>query len=365
MRTARLVTRLPLALCALAALASAVAIGLARLGVALPLAAPYADAHGTLMICGFFGAVIGLERATALGSGWALLAPAGAAAGVLALLARAPQEAAALGFALGAAGLTAVSGAVMRRQAALHTATLALGAAAWLVGVVRWHLAGLEPALPFWFSFLVLTIAGERLELTRMLRPAPGARAAFIVLVAAVLATATVASAGDTKAPFGLSLALLALWLARYDLARRTVRGTGLTRFIAVALLAGYAWLALAGLLVTWGALDGAGASLRDTALHALGLGFVVSMVLGHAPVIVPALTGLRVAWTPAFYAPLLLLHASIALRAAGDLAADAGLMRMGGIGNAAALALFAATLLGALLRGASAHAAAGLRTGR
>jgi hypothetical protein len=31
---------------------------------------------------------------------------------------------------------------------------------------------------------------------------------------------------------------------------------------------------------------------LRDAALHGLGLGFLFSMMLGHAPVILPAVAG-------------------------------------------------------------------------
>ncbi len=42
----------------------------------------------------------------------------------------------------------------------------------------------------------------------------------------------------------GLALLLIALWLLRFDIARKTVRRTGLTRFIALNLLIGYVWLA-------------------------------------------------------------------------------------------------------------------------
>jgi hypothetical protein len=56
-------------------------------------------------------------------------------------------------------------------------------------------------------------------------------------------------------------------------------------------------------------------------ALHALGLGFTFSMVIGHAPVIVPALAGVRLRFGAWFYAPLLLLHASLACRLFGAIA--------------------------------------------
>ena len=54
---------------------------------------------------------------------------------------------------------------------------------------------------------------------------------------------------------FGAALLALALWLLRQDIARRTVKDTGLTRFIAVCLLSGYAWLALAGAIMLGGGL--------------------------------------------------------------------------------------------------------------
>ena len=48
----------------------------------------------------------------------------------------------------------------------------------------------------------------------------------------------------------GLALLLIALWLLRFDIARKTVRRSGLTRFIALNLLIGYVWLVVSGLLV-------------------------------------------------------------------------------------------------------------------
>ena len=72
------------------------------------------------------------------------------------------------------------------------------------------------------------------------------------------------------------------------------LRATGLTRYIALCLLAGYAWLALSGVLLAMGASFDNGRALWDAALHSILLGFVFSMVFGHAPVILPAV--LRVA---------------------------------------------------------------------
>ena len=75
-----------------------------------------------------------------------------------------------------------------------------------------------------------------------------------------------------------------------------TVRGTGITRYMAVALLTGYAWLAVAGVLwLDIGQMSftdlgrAAHGTAYDAMLHAVFLGFVISMIFAHAPVIVPA----------------------------------------------------------------------------
>lgn len=186
-------------------------------------------------------------------------------------------------------------------------------------------------------------MAAERLEMTRLMRRRPGAQAALQVIVVGLIMGA--AFSGPWPAVggivFGGALAALALWLLCYDIARRTLRTTGLSRYMAVCLLSGHAWLLVAGL--AWGAFW-YGLPTRDLALHALGLGFLVGMVMGHAPVILPALTRIKVLYSPWFYVPLALLQGSLLLR---FLAATPTL---GALGNALALASFAATLLAAAL---------------
>jgi hypothetical protein len=379
--------RLPLIALGIAALVFGTLAGLARLGWHVPLAAAQAaPVHGPLMIGAFLGVVISLERAVAIGRGWALLGPALAGAGGLLAIARplvsgagaaAPASAApAVLLALGSGVLVAASVAVLRRQRTLFNAVIAIGAACWAIGNLLWlGGAGVPGVLPWWLSFLVLTIAGERLELSRFLPPAPRARTAFVAIVALMLValaldtSAIVAGSGAladglARTPLmGWSVALLALaaWLFRNDLARRTVHKEGLTRFCAVCLLSGYAWLAAGGALVlvaNAGALLphavaawSPGSSLYDAGIHALALGFVFSMVFGHAPIVLPAVLRLPLPYHPAFYVPLVLLHASLAVRLAGDLIGLPGVLRAGGLLNAVALATFMAGTLTAVLR--------------
>ena len=77
--------------------------------------------------------------------------------------------------------------------------------------------------------------------------------------------------------------------------------------------------------------------------MHAIFLGFVFSMVFAHAPVIVPAVLGVRLPFTPAMYGPLLLLHVSLAIRLAGDAGGSVTAWRWGGGLNEVAILAFLA----------------------
>jgi hypothetical protein len=350
--------RVPLLVLAFASLFAGLAAGLARLG--WPFPAPVAELavlHGPLMACGFFGTVISLERAVALSRRWGysgpLLTGLGAAAGILGL----PFATASLLVAMGSAVMTVVSVAFFRRQRELFTLTLALGALCWLLGNLVW-LAGrpIYAAVPFWIGFLVLTIAGERLELSRVLPPSAVARRVFIASLLMLLggiAVSTFAWKAGTLL-LGAGLLILSLWLMRQDVARRTVKGRGLPRFIAVCLLTGYAWLALSGLaILASGGLDYGGASY-DAALHAVLLGFVFSMVFGHAPIILPAVLRVAVPYTPYFYLPLALLHLSLLIRVTGDWMILPQWRAWGGALNGIALLAFVLGTIAAVLRGAA-----------
>lgn len=228
------------------------------------------------------------------------------------------------------------------------TVILAIGALCWLIGNTAWLAGGaLTAAVRWWLAFLVLTIAGERLELTRFLPTPAAAQRLFFAIVGGILASAALSFWQEDAGLrlFAAGLLALAVWLLRYDIARRNAQTRGLTRFIALCLLSGYCWLVLAGLLgLAGGFLPGH--PWRDATLHAVGLGFVFSMVIGHAPIIFPAVVRVKIPYHPAFYLPLMALHASLVLRILGGLGDKLSLHREGGLLNAIALLLFIATML-------------------
>ena len=173
-----------------------------------------------------------------------------------------------------------------------------------------------------------------------------GASAGPVLVLLASGLMAAIMSALLWPAPgtAALGLALLGItgWLAAHDVARRTVRASGLPRYVAVCLLVAYAWLAVAGAVWLLGGPAGDGVRY-DAVVHAVFLGFAISMVMAHAPVILPAVLLRPLPYHRALYAPVVLLHGSLALRLwAGDALGSQAAWTTGGALNIAALVSFA-----------------------
>jgi hypothetical protein len=322
--------------------------GLVRIGWLMPdLRAGLTLAHGPLMVSGFLGTLISLERAAALTRVWAYGAPLLAGLGVVALLTGMPVP---MLFAGAGLGLAVAFGHLLSRQRAVFLIVMAAGAGAWLVGNLLWlEGAPIFQTVPWLTGFLVLTIVGERLELSRLVRPSRGAQSALLVAVGIYLAglvlTVPAFALGERVA--GAGMIVMALWLLRYDIARRTIREAGLPRFIAASLLSGYVWLLIGGGL--WVVLGGAVAGpTYDAMLHVVFLGFVFGMLFAHAPIIVPAVLGRPVPFWPGFYGHLALLDVSILLRLGSDLGGWADGRRWGGLLGVVAILLFLAATAGA-----------------
>jgi hypothetical protein len=329
------------------ALVTGLAGGLWRMGWDVPSGASLAALHGPLMISGLFGTVIGLERSVAFGKGWAYVAPILSALGTVALLAGAPTVLGATLYLVAAGILAMVSGLIVRTQPAVFTFVLLVGVLSWATGSFLW-LSGerIPSVVGWWIAFLVLTIAGERLEMSRLLPQRAGSQVLFAIFVALIIAGAFMGLDSDVGARFyGLGLLACTLWLLRHDIARRNVRTAGAPRYFAVCMLAGYAWLGVAGGLMV--VIPSSGATFRyDMMLHAVLIGFVLSMVFGHALIILPAVTRLRISYTPVLYVPLVVLHVSLALRIIGGLGEANSIRQWSGVATAAAIAAFAAGLM-------------------
>lgn len=332
--------------------------GLLLLGLPVPtLVATTAADHGPLMALGFLGTVISLERAVALGRGWALAAPGLAGAGSLAVLVSVPPVIGRLLLCAAAIVLVMVYVVVHRIQPALHLKVMAAGAVCWYVATVLWLAGWSLPRLVPWLAgFLVFTIIGERLELARVAILTRTSVRRFLVgaaLLGGGLVVSTLSGVPGTTGvrAAGAGMVALALWGAAHDVARRTVKVPGVTRFMAVCLLAGYVWLFVGGMIWLIAGDLGAGVATYDAALHAVFLGFVMSMIFGHAPVIAPAVLRVRLPFAPWFYAHVALLHVSLLVRLVlGDAARIDLWWRVGGVGTELAVLGFLAASATAVL---------------
>lgn len=328
--------------------------GLLLLGLPAPLTLErLPDVHGMLMTVGFVGALIALERAVARGGGLAYAGPVGMALGALLTLSPAPVWVGGVVMLVGTLVLLFTYRPLWRRNHDPAVAIQALGAFL-VVGACALWVRGVDMpnVVPWLTGFFVLTIAGERLELARvgqLFTPAPVRRrheTQALVLAASlvgVVALGTVWPAYGWPL-FGALLIVTAVLFGLRDVARHTIRSEGLARFSAAGLLTAYAWLVVAGAL--W--LRPATSGLRyDAVLHATFLGFVMSMVLAHAPVILPAVIRRPLPYGPAFWGVFALLQGSLLLRVTADLVGVESVRTVAGVLNILALLALVATAVG------------------
>lgn len=301
-------------------------------------------AHGAVMMAGFFGALIALERVVALRRGlWVpVLAALG---GWLAWGAGQWTAAGGLWVASAAGLLWLYVWAGKNRAMSLPLAVETSGALTLLVANLAFSLGQIEAARIGWSAFLVLTIAGERRELTRLVKLPDWASKAFLLVWAGSVAAVLLAFWQPAVAVllWWITMALLAAWLLRWDVATRQWRARGWAGHTAICLVVGYVWLAVAAVLGLLG---------QTIAWHALWLGFVMAMVFGHAPIMLPALAGWRPEPTRWALLPLGVLGVSLGLRVGASVTGWADVLALAGAGHALAFVLFGAVMVRAVRRG-------------
>lgn len=309
------------------------------------------DVHGVLMVLGFLGTLVALERAVALRRTWAYAAPVALGLGGVALVAPVPLEIARVLLIIGCAIALAVLVALWRRQEDDPTATQIVGAAMALGAALLWARLDVADVLPWLAGYVILTISAERVELARLTMP-PWAGRLLLSAGTALLSATTVSLLWPSVGARGFGVLTLALvaWLSRADVARRTIHATGLPRFSAAALLSGYVWLAAAGVVWAVGGMP-RGLAAYDTVVHATFLGFAMSMVMAHAPVIFPSVLRRPLPYRSAMWIPLGLLQIGLLLRiGVGNALGLERAWQVGAVLNVVALLLFVGTAAWSLL---------------
>lgn len=244
---------------------------------------------------------------------------------------------------------------IWQRQRSYATLISLLASTAGMAGAALWA-AGVENAMivPWWGMFLVLTIVAERVELARIEFSRAGVEKRLFGEALLVYLTLPVSLlTPEWGYPLlGVTLAAVITDVACHDSARHTIRVPGLARFSATCLLVGYGWAAIAALI--WVVEGPVLAGYRyDAVVHSLTLGFVMSMIFAHAPVIVPAIARKQLPYHPVMWVTWGILQAGLLLRIVAGIRQVDGLWQFAGTLNVVAVLAFLVTTFVLIVAGA------------
>ena len=288
--------------------------------------------HGALMVGSFLGSVILLERVITIKNRYFLLLPIINGLS-LPLFYAEFQQLALICLSAGALGLCYVYLDILSRAKETSFYVMLAGAVCWLVGnllVIKSHLYPM--ALPWWISFLLLTIVGERLELTKFLPVKKIQKQLLLFLLAVAVVGLGIFFHSQGQLIGGIAIVGIVIWLLRYDMIRKSIKKDGLHRYSAVMLGIGYIWLGFYGFLLIMG---GYADISYDSLVHVFFIGFVFNMIFAHAPIILPGVGKLNFyPYHPVLYVSGLLLQVSLILRVAGNMDGWYYLRYYGGILN-------------------------------
>lgn len=328
--------------------------GLLLFGIPAPITTErLPEVHGMLLALGFVATLVSLERATALGRWYGYAAPALLGlGGLLLVVTPVPLNVGKSVLVAGMAAFTLVYLPLWRRQYDAPLLTQLLGAALGLCGAIIWlgH-GGMPRVIPWLIGFLVLTIAAERVELARItMGPKAGSRILAFGWAITIALVIGVAVPGLGSIALGVVLLALTAWLVTHDVARRTIRARGVTRYMAACILAGYVWLFVAGVVLLFG--DPSGGVAYDAVIHAVLLGYTFSMIMAHATTILPAVLRIDLPYRAAFWVPVALLQVALVVRLwLGDgLGWALGRQAGGALGVVALLLFFITALVSAIV---------------
>jgi hypothetical protein len=335
--------RLPFMLLAMINLIVGLTAGLSRIGWGINVP-DIAVHHGALMVGGFLGALIALEKAIPLKKNWVLAVPVLCA--LTPIMTVEGYHKVGLGFLLaGSIGLVGIQAWYLirfPRDASMFL--MVVGACCLVVGnSTLIHTSFYPSAFPWWMGFLLFTIVGERLELSKFLPVPPSAKRQLNMFLLLFIVSIVLPFHGFGKYMSGIVLIVVAIWLLRYDVIRVGLRGVGLVKYSAIALLTANIALMIEGVFLL---VLPNGAFAYDTLVHVFFLGFAFAMIFAHGPIILPSVLGFVARpFHPVLYVWLGLLHLSVILRVAGNASLQMDWRRIGGALSVLAILAYLITL--------------------
>lgn len=268
-----------------------IAGGWIRLGSpVIPIAEAGAN-HGLLMVGGFLGTLISIERAMVMKKKAWLIIPF--LSGISTVFFLIGQDQAGIGALLaGSLGLSVIMQVQVIRHPHFHSILLYLGAVSWFIGnFFAWHFGLIAAGSIWWIGFLLFTIVGERLELSQFLPVPSWSKKALGGLLGLFFMGLILPFHGVGNEVMGLAVLLISVWLLIFDMAKVAAKKKAQFRYIGIGLRVGYVWLGVQGLVLL---LMESHPLFYDLVLHTFFLGFTFSMIWSHAPIIFPTIFGIR-----------------------------------------------------------------------
>lgn len=336
--------RLPFVILAMSCLLVGLWSGLSRIGWDIYIL-PVTAHHGAIMVGGFLGTLISLEKIIPLKNKVLYLIPLASALSVLFFFLELPF-AAIESLIISSCGLSVVFILYLIRERSMIYFLMLTGALCWLIGNVLLVTNLFYPlAFPWWVAFALFVIIAERLELMKFLPVSKRNKLLAVVLLFCFVSGVLFSFHGIGNIIGGAALVGIALWLMRYDLIGITIKKTSLPRYVAVALLGGYIALLLTGILFLtfsnqWLA--------YDALVHSFFIGFTFSMIFAHGPIILPGVLGISAKpYHKILYLWLFLLHGSWLIRVFSDVVVMMEVRRITGIISVVAILGYFITLSG------------------
>ena len=334
--------RLPMIISAMVCLSGGLWTGLGRIGWNLPASLLVAH-HGAIMVGGFLGTLISLEKTIPLKRKSLLLIPVFNGLSIIPFFAGMPTVAFYILIASSAA-LTGVFLFYLKKQRSIIYILMTAGSACWLVGNILLVTERFYPiAFPWWMAFVLLIIAAERLELMNFLPVSKFSKNILVTLLILFLSGVLLSFHGIGNLVCASALIGISVWLMRNDVVGINLKKSGVQKFVAISLLAGYTSLLLTGIFMItlpdqW--------LTYDALLHTFFIGFVFSMIFAHGPMILPGVIGISFStYHKVFYGWLALLHVSLFIRIFADVTVATELRKISGMMTAIGIIGYFATL--------------------
>lgn len=275
----------------LAALVLGVVGGWIRLGSSVILLPEAGGNHGLLMVGGFLGTLISLERAMVMKKKAWLIVPFLSGISTLFFLFGLDRVGMAALLA-GSLGLSVIMHFQTVRHLLFHNTLGYLGAVCWFIGnFLSWHFGMIAAGSTWWIGFFLFTIVGERLELSQFLPIPSWSKRGLGTILSLFFLGLVLPFHGVGNEVMGSAALLISVWLLVFDMAKVAAKKKAQFRYIGVGLRVGYLWLGAQGLILT---LLESHPLFYDLVLHTFFLGFTFSMVWAHAPIIFPTIFGIR-----------------------------------------------------------------------